>query len=155
MPNRIPIQGVLTDAEGVALDGAVTAAFSLYATESYWTDHSSELRRYTLRLDGFVSVQANMKGGELLTKRIRFAGRRLVLNFATSAAGSVQVEIQDEQGRPLPGFALADCPAVFGDTIERAVTWAGGSDVGALAGRTVQLRFVLKDADVYAYQFQP
>ena len=27
---------------------------SLYASESYWTNPGSELRRYTLRLDGFV-----------------------------------------------------------------------------------------------------
>ncbi len=37
-----------------ALDAA-PAELSLYATESYWTGSSSLLRRYTLRLDGFVS----------------------------------------------------------------------------------------------------
>ncbi len=31
---------------------------SFYATESYWTGKSSLLRRYSLRLDGFVSVKA-------------------------------------------------------------------------------------------------
>jgi hypothetical protein len=79
----------------------------------------------------------------------------LALNFATSAAGSIRVEIQDLDGKPLPGFALADCPPHFGDTIERVVTWRGGSDVGALAGRPVRLRFALQDADLYAYQFSP
>jgi hypothetical protein len=136
-----------------ALAGAPNE-ISLYAVESYWTDNSSALRRYTLRLDGFVSVQAPMAGGELVTRPIRFQGRQLALNFSTSGAGSVRVEIQDAAGRPLPGFALADCPPVFGDAIDRRVHWTAGPDVGALAGQVIRLRFVLNDADLYAYQFQ-
>jgi len=136
-----------------ALEGAPNE-LSLYATEGYWTGHSDSLRRYTLRLDGFVSVEAPMSGGELLTKPVRFRGRQLELNFSTSAAGSVRVEIQDAAGKPLPGFALADCPAIFGDAIERTVTWSKGSDVSAIAGQPVRLRFVLNDADVYAFRFK-
>ena len=127
---------------------------SLYALEDYWTGKGSALRRYTLRLDGFVSVSAPMSGGELITKPIRFKGRRLELNFSTSAAGGVRVEIQDATGNPLPGFALADCPAIFGNALERPVTWSQGPDVGALAGRTVRLRLALNDAEVYAFQFR-
>ena len=133
---------------------------SLYASEGYWSGHangghSSALRRYTLRLDGFVSAQAPMSGGELISKPLRFSGRQLALNFATSAAGSVRVEIQDANGQPFPGFTLDDCPPIFGDTIERHVTWKQGTDVSAVAGQAIRLRFVLKDADVYAFQFQP
>jgi len=135
-----------------ALEGAPNE-LSLYAGESYWTGTSSELRRYTLRLDGFVSVSAPMSGGELITKPLTFKGNKLTINFATSAAGSVQVEIQDAAGKPLPGFALDDCPPIFGDAIERTVTWKNGGDVSALAGKSVRLRFVLKDADVYALRF--
>jgi hypothetical protein len=127
---------------------------SFFATESYWTPPGSALRRYTLRLDGFVSVQAPMSGGELVTKPVRFIGRQLRLNFSTSAAGSVRVELQDEAGRPLPGFSLEDCPPLFGDSVERPVSWRSGTDVGALAGQAVRLRIVLQDADVYAYQFK-
>jgi hypothetical protein len=85
---------------------------------------------------------------------VSFRGRHLELNFATSAAGSVRVEIQDLDGQPLPGFALDDCPQIFGDAIGRPVTWTKGSDVRAIAGRPVRLRFELKDADLYAFQFQ-
>lgn len=136
-----------------ALEGAPNE-LSIYAGESYWTGNSSAVRRYTLRLDGFVSVRAPMPGGELVTNPLRFSGRQLALNFSTSAAGSVRVEIQDLDGRALPGFALENCSPLFGDTIERAVTWKNGPDLGALAGQPVRLRFVLNDADVYAYQFK-
>ncbi|HBJ85258.1 MAG TPA: hypothetical protein DDZ88_15565 [Verrucomicrobiales bacterium] len=55
----------------------------------------------------------------------------------------------------LPGFALEDCPPLFGDTIERTVTWKNGGDVSSIVGKPVRLRFVMKDADVYALRFAP
>lgn len=126
---------------------------SLYASENYWTGNSSELRRYVLRLDGFVSVNAPMSGGELITKPITFTGRNLTLNFSTSAAGSIQVEIQDAEGKAMPGFSLADCQAVFGDSIDRTVTWNSGEYVSALAGRPVRLRFLIRDGDLFSLKF--
>ena len=127
---------------------------SLYATEDYWHGKGGTLRRYTLRLDGFVSLHALMKGGELITKPLTFDGSKLSLNFATSAAGSVRVEIQEPGGQPIEGFALADCPDHFGDTLDRVVTWKNGADVSRLAGKPVRLRFYLKDADLFAFRFQ-
>jgi hypothetical protein len=127
---------------------------SMYASEGSWTGTSNALRRYTIRLDGFVSVNGPMSGGELLTKPLTFQGDKLAINFATSAAGDIRIEIQDAAGKPLPGFMLADCPPVFGDAIERSVTWNTGGDVSALGGKPVRLRFVLRDADLYSFQFR-
>jgi len=126
---------------------------SLYAMERSWMKEGTQLRRYTLRLDGFVSIHAKAKGGELLTKPLQFEGNRLTLNFATSAIGSVQVEIQDANGKPIPDFTLADCSPVFGDDVERTVTWKSGFDVSRLAGQPVRLRFVMKDTDLYSFRF--
>ena len=135
-----------------ALPGAANE-LSIYATEGYWHGKGSALRRYSLRLDGFVSANAPWKGGELLTKPLTFKGAKLELNFATSAAGGVRVEIQDADGKPIPGFALADCPAQFGDAVDRTVAWKNGASVAGLAGRAIRLRFVMKDADVYSFRF--
>ena len=126
---------------------------SLYASESYWTGEGSGLRRYTLRLDGFVSVGAAMRGGELVTKPLTYSGSELHLNFATSAAGSLRVELQDPDGTALPGFSLDDCHELFGDSVDRVVTWKQGADVGQLSGQPVRLRFQLKDADLYSFRF--
>lgn len=127
---------------------------SLYATEGYWQGEATSFRRYTLRLDGFVSVQAPFRGGELTTKPVTFEGSQLEVNFATSAAGGIRIELQDAAGKPLPGFSLADCDVLFGDQIDRVVTWQGSADVGQLAGQPVRLRIELKDADLYAIQFR-
>jgi hypothetical protein len=124
----------------------------------YWVEHyrhpTIRLRRGTLRPDGFVSVHAPYAGGEFVTKPLVFAGKELVINYSTSAVGSVRVEIQEAAGPPLADYTLADCPEVYGDEIEQVVAWKGGSDVSALAGRPVRLRFVLKDADLYALRFR-
>jgi hypothetical protein len=57
-------------------------------------------------------------------------------------------------GAGLPGFALADAVEQVGDEIERVVRWKAGSEVGRLAGMPVRLRFVLKDADLFALRFR-
>lgn len=134
------------------LEGAPNE-LSFYATESYWTGNSSALRRYTLRLDGFVSIRAPMSGGELITKPFTFSGKHLSLNFASSAAGGVQVELQDAEGKALPGFSLEDAESLFGDSVDRIVRWKKGPDVSAHAGKPIRLRFLLKDADLYSLHF--
>jgi hypothetical protein len=126
---------------------------SLYAVEHYWRGPAMRLRRWALRTDGFVSLHAPMAGGEAVTRPFTFDGARLTLNFSTSAAGSVRIEIQDADGRPIPGFTLAESAEHFGDAIAYPVPWKRASDLAALAGRPIRLRFVLKDADIYSMQF--
>lgn len=128
---------------------------SLYATESYFTGAMSRLRRYSMRIDGFASVFAPLGGGELITKPLIFNGDTLNLNFSTSAAGSIRVEIQDPDGEPIKGYALTDCAEIFGDAIDYSVRWQDGTNVRSLAGKPVRLRFILSDADLYALRFTP
>jgi hypothetical protein len=137
-----------------AIEGA-PKELSMFVSEASHQGDSVRWRRHTLRIDGFVSVQAPLGGGELVTKPLTFAGRELVLNYSTSAAGSIRVEIQDAGGKPVPGYALADCDELYGDSLEQAVLWKGGSDVGLLAGQPVRLRFLLKDGDLFSMRFRP
>ncbi|MCY3775780.1 MAG: hypothetical protein OXH11_07330 [Candidatus Aminicenantes bacterium] len=129
------------------------AEMSFFVTRHY-AQPSWHIERLTLRLDGFSSVRASYQGGEMLTRPLVFSGDRLVLNYATSAAGSLRVEVQDIEGRPVPGFSLSECREIIGDEIERPVTWEGHPDLGQLSGKTVRLRFVMKDADLYSMRFQ-
>lgn len=138
-----------TEADNPALPHEI----SMHFTEGAWRDDAHQLRRYTIRLDGFVSLHAPYAGGELVTKPVTFAGNKLTINYATSAAGSVKVEIQDADGEPIPGFALADAEELYGDSVEQTVSWKNGSDVGELAGKPVRLRFVLRDGDLFSWRF--
>ena len=110
-------------------------------------------RRYVLRTDGFASLHAGYQYGELLTKPLRFAGGELEINYSTSGAGDVRVEIQDSTGKPIPGYTLDDCQSIVGDHIERVVAWKNTSDVSPIAGKSVRLRFVMRDADLFSLRF--
>lgn len=126
---------------------------SLYLVENYqWP--SVRIRRMVLREDGIVSLHAGYRGGESTTRTLVFRGRELVLNYATSAAGSVRVELQAEDGSPLPGFRLEESAVLYGDETARVASWGQGADLSALAGRPIRLRFVLMDADIYSYRFR-
>ena len=125
---------------------------SLYIQANYGQP-TAHLVRYAIRPDGLASIRAPYTGGEMTTRPLTFAGKRLRLNYATSAAGSVRVEVQDAAGAPLPGFAAGDCPEIIGNFLDREVRWNGGADLSALAGTPVRLRFVMKDADLFAIQF--
>lgn len=120
---------------------------------SHYGQESSHLTRYSIRKDGFVSVSAPYQGGEMATKRFKFSGDSLSLNYASSAAGEIRVEIQDDQGQAIPGYRMDECLTIFGDEIDRTVEWENGTSLSKLAGKTVQLRFYLKDADLYSLKF--
>ncbi len=127
---------------------------SLYGMEN-WRLPTVHIRRFTLRTDGFVSVNAGYPGGEFTTRPFTFDGNELEINYSTSAVGFVRIEIQQADGRPVPGYALDDCPEIFGDEIEGVVRWENGTDVSTLAGTPVRLRCVMKDADLFAFRFRP
>lgn len=105
------------------------------------------------RLDGFVSADADFRGGHLRTPPLVFRGKCLRLNIDTGSMGTAFVEIQDETGQPIPGFALADCEEIGGNFIDQRVYWKGSPDVSALAGRSVRLKIQMKRGKLYAFQF--
>ena len=125
---------------------------SMYVRRCYAMP-TAHMQRLTLRTDGFASVTAGYKGGEMITRPLKFAGKQLEINYSTSAAGSLRVEIQDRAGKPVEGYTLRDAVPLIGDAIDRTIAWKNGSDLAPLAGKPIRLRFVLKEADLYAVRF--
>jgi hypothetical protein len=140
--NQTTAVGIIDTGEG---------EWSMYMAEHYgWNDN--RLRRVTVRPWGFASVCADVVG-EALTKPFTFEGDRLLLNYATSAAGSVRIEVQEADGSPIPGFTLDAAQPLYGDQIEDAARWQDGADVSGLQGRVVRLRLALEDADLFSLRF--
>jgi hypothetical protein len=126
---------------------------SFFANHDYSLP-TAHVRRYSLRTDGLASVNAPYSGGELLTRPLTFRGRRLVLNYATSAAGHLRVEVQDVSGKPVSSYRLEDAVQMVGNELAAEVRWRGGPDLTPIAGQTVRLRFEMKDADLFSLQFE-
>ncbi len=126
---------------------------SIYVTENTMQERTAYLRRYTIRVDGFVSLNAPLSGGEVLTKPVRFRGRRLLLNYSTSAAGTIRVQLEDPSGHAYEGFSFAGSAELYGDSLSQQVEWKSGGDVSALADKPVRVRIELRDADLYSLKF--
>ncbi|MGI5832205.1 MAG: hypothetical protein ACOX6D_06695 [Thermoguttaceae bacterium] len=127
---------------------------SLYASESRWTGNDAQWRRYKLRIDGFASLAAESKRGYVETKPIIFTGTELAINASTSACGYIKVEFRTPDGKPFEGFSSEDCDIIYGDSVERYVTWNNDRHVSPMEKRPVVLRFSMKEADVYSFRFQ-
>jgi len=124
---------------------------SVYASEAANVGPGTRVRRFVFRIDGFVSAHADA-AGTITTKTFTFTGSQLSLNVVSK--GVTLVELQDADGMPMTGFTLADCIPITADAIEHVVKWKAGSDVSALVGKPVRLRFVMTDADLYSFRFR-
>ncbi|MFN7931778.1 MAG: hypothetical protein U0R19_00550 [Bryobacteraceae bacterium] len=111
------------------------------------------ISRAILRLDGFVSADADYEGGSILTPPIRFTGSQLELNVDTSGGGVVRVEIMEESGKPIRGFTMHEAGEITTNDVKTIVRWKNGADVSSLAGKPVRLRFLMRSAKLYAFQF--
>ena len=112
-------------------------------------DTPSPLNRYVIRKDGFACYMAGGKEAVLVTKPLTFTGSKLHLNFATSAYGSIYVEVLDAEGKPLSGRSFE----IFGDTIDREIFFEDGTDFAPFAGMPVRLRFTMLDAKIFSLYF--
>lgn len=127
---------------------------SLYVVQEY-AQPGNHLRRYTWRTDGLASVQAPYEGGEFVTPFFTFTGAQLSLNYTTSAAGSIRVEVQDAAGKPIKYFSAKDCNPLIGNETDRRVYWERFPQLSELQDKPIRLRFIMHDADLYSLQFEP
>jgi len=107
------------------------------------------------RLDGLSALATTGFGqpGEALTLPFRFAGSSLELNVDCGGHGWVMVEVADEAGSPLLGFALAEAVPSAVNSVRAPAAWKAGGSVAALVGRVVRLRFAMKDAKLFSFRF--
>ena len=86
----------------------------------------------------------------MLTKPLIMEGKKLHLNVE-APQGEVRAEILDAEGKQvLSGFSREECIPVRGDSLDGELKWKK-SNLAALAGKTVRLRFALRDARLYAF----
>jgi hypothetical protein len=119
-----------------------------------------------LRIDGFASLQAGERWGEVVTKPMIWPAADLHLNVDPRrdlaahpgfCSGELRVEIRDECDRPVVGFTSDECVPFTGNTVAAdnaacPVIWANNRSVRELAGRTIRLAFRLRDAHLYSFR---
>jgi hypothetical protein len=121
--------------------------------EAGWFENGQRLQRAiglaTLRLDGFVSVNAGQETGSVTTRHLKLMGDSLFVN--ASVRGELRVEILDESNQAIPGYSAADCDPLRGDKLRHRVNWRGKANLSRLRGKQVKLRFFLREGDLYSF----
>lgn len=123
---------------------------SFFVTRAYGTK-DCYLERMKLRTDGFASLHAGWSPGYVITKPVELKGERLYMNYSTSSVGYVKVLLLDVNGKELTGFGEADAPLIRGDKIDAVVRWKNHKPLKAVVNKTVRIKFILKDADIYSF----
>jgi hypothetical protein len=105
-----------------------------------------------IRRDRYVAREAGEQAGLLRTPLLRVAGSALTVN-ADAKGGELRARLLDGSGKPVPGFAFADCRAITTDSLAAPLRWK--KPVSALQGRSVRLEFSLRRARLFALNVQP
>jgi len=121
---------------------------NIYMHAYHW-QKPTELRRYVIRLDGFISYNATYKPCKILTKPFIFKGEQLTINFSTSAIGYIRIKILDENKDYIEGYESYE---IFGDSVDRKITF-GNKKISKLAGKPIRMLIEMSDADLYSFKF--
>ncbi|MEQ9409047.1 MAG: hypothetical protein RIK87_15025 [Fuerstiella sp.] len=119
---------------------------SVYGTENYYERTPGRLRRFVYRVDGFVALRGGADGGQVITKLLTGTKNRLLLNYLVRSGGTITVDVLNSQGN-----VVGRSKPLTGDAIDQEVVWEQKPELGQ---KPVQLRFTLKNADVYSLRFQ-
>jgi hypothetical protein len=116
-----------------------------------YSSNVTRIERMAMRLDGFASLHAGYREGYAITRPVTLEGSRFSVNLSTSANGGAKVVLLDQDGKEIPGFGEREANELVGDNIDLAATWKGSPRLEQLKGRVIQIKFVLRDADLYSF----
>ena len=140
------------------LDGFVSVD-----TGKGWIQHDAtdeELRTVTGNPHLEQVSQGPRSFGQLVTRSFSFSGSRLHLNTtrapiaAGPGHGEVRVELLTFNHRKIEGFTFDDADPITESGLDQVVSWRGESDLSRLAGQAIKLRFYVKNAKLYSFQFR-
>lgn len=111
--------------------------------------------RTKLRLDGFISLDAGLPHGALITRPFTLQSDHIAINAVTHhgdiVAELVEPYYHEPEGKPIEGFAAKDFDVFRGDSTAHRLSWRGNSDLRSLKGRRLMLRMQLQRAEFYSF----
>jgi hypothetical protein len=99
-----------------------------------------------------IALEARAKG-EFATMGLAPPGRKLRINALVLRGGSIQVEVADLRGKPLPGRSFAEAAPIIGDHHWTTLSWNGQDDLGHKDGMGIMLRFRMDQAQLFGLEF--
>lgn len=111
------------------------------------TDSRPKLAKYTIRLDGFVSLHAGGEERRAVTKEFVYDGAELYVNIQTSARGCAYFTLKS-------GNEVYTSVEVFGNSTNKHVRFEDDEAVKRLCGKAVTLEIRMLDCDIYSIKFE-
>lgn len=109
--------------------------------------------RHVQRVDGFVALEFDAKGGRATTAPVKVEGSQLLLNVDTTALGHLRVGLTEANGTPIPGFSGEDSHALRTNSTHAVVTWKNQPDLSALQGREIRVVLTGAKAPIFSFRF--
>ncbi len=100
--------------------------------------------------DRFVSLATSKTEGRLLTRPIWTGAPTFFANADIAKNGYLRLEITDLAGKTIPGFSLAECEPISGDSTRHAIRWRAGANVDNVVNKDIRLRVLARDAKLYS-----
>lgn len=133
--------------------------FPLYIADKCHNEYVScyrELKIASIREDGFMAIEAQMKGA-FYTFPFTFEGRELLINSYTYPGGEIWVEFLEVENLAesftIKGFGAQDCIGVKGDSLWKPVQWKDHKYISSLTGKTLRMKFYMTRARIYGFMF--
>lgn len=145
--------------------------YRIYYTGGNTSQGEKRFPRFTangmayLGKDRFVGQQAGPAGGYLLTREFVLEGSRLEVNFSSQVksppaewgrvirAELLQAPNDQVAATVIPGFSIKDCdPVTVADSFATTLSWKGSSDLSALKGKKIYIRFYIQNSTLYTFR---
>ena len=116
-------------------------------------NYTASIGSATLRRDGFVSLAAAEEEAEILTKVLVGEPRmELWVNASVEPEGFLTCEVDDADGKPLPGSKLTDCIPLKEDCTAHRFQWHSAER--KVWPDAIRLRFRMKRAEIFSFWFE-
>jgi hypothetical protein len=115
--------------------------------------HTGGAALATFKRDRFASLETGIPDAgpcRAITKPFLVRHPRLYLNAATWMKGSIRTEALTRDWQPIPGFTELEAREIQGDALDHPVRWSGKTDLSALVGKEIRLKFYMTRARIHA-----
>ncbi|MCE5341317.1 MAG: hypothetical protein LLF92_09375 [Planctomycetaceae bacterium] len=110
------------------------------------TEFGGTISRAILRIDGFVSANAGLQEGSILTKQLKFSGSRMEINCQTEQDGFLKIKIES-------GRQCVESEVLTGNMIDKNIN-LDAKKLSALSDTPVKITFKMKNAKLYSFCFK-
>lgn len=115
--------------------------------------HSGGVGLARSRKDGFISLDADVTGGELVTVPLQASGDRLTVNMDANSGGALKIAVLDAEGHPLPGFDEKDADALWNNDLAKIASWQERAELGDVLDQPVRLKFIGRGVKLFSFRF--